>query len=85
MNLKLAKEKAPTSIPDSRSFRLPLKEKPAVAQRSEIIRSRDYIEDDTKFNALCRGEKLLVDIVLHRHAGHHSVATYNNNKNFDFE
>jgi hypothetical protein len=65
--LQEAQQKAPMSVlSDSSSFRLPLKEKPAIAQRSEMICSRKYDEDDfAKFNALCRGEKLLV--FLHRH------------------
>lgn len=50
------------------SFELPLRERPAVVQRSEIIRSRKYNlgkhisdqDDASNFNALCRGERLLV-------------------------
>lgn len=53
------------------SFRLPLKETPAVVQRSEIIRSRKYNvgkhigeqDDVDNFNALCRGEQLVVVIL----------------------
>ena len=53
------------------SFRLPLKERPAVVQRSEIIRSRKYNvgkhigeqDDVDNFNALCRGEQLVVVIL----------------------
>lgn len=53
---------------DTNSFLLPLKEMPAVVQRSEIIRSRKYNvgkhitgqDDANNFNALCRGEQLVV-------------------------
>lgn len=52
-------------LSDTKSFRLPLKEKPAVLQRNEMIRSRKYDKDDAaKFNALCRGESLLVNLYL---------------------
>uniref|UniRef100_A0A0P5MAM3 procollagen-proline 4-dioxygenase n=1 Tax=Daphnia magna TaxID=35525 RepID=A0A0P5MAM3_9CRUS len=52
-------------LSDTKSFRLPLKEKPAVLQRNEMIRSRKYDKDDAaKFNALCRGESLLSEEIL---------------------
>lgn len=54
-------------LSDTNSFQLPLKERPAIEQRHEIIRSRQYKlgkyispqDDVNNFNALCRGENLL--------------------------
>lgn len=49
-------------------FRQPLKEKPAVVQRRDVISNRKYNlgqlnssrDDEINFKALCRGEQLLV-------------------------
>lgn len=58
----------PPVLSDTHWFKVPLKEQPAVVQRNEIIRNRKYnlgkhidVQDDANnFNALCRGEQLLV-------------------------
>ena len=50
------------------TFLNPLREKPAEVQRTEMINSRKYklgkhisfVDDAINFNALCRGENLLV-------------------------
>ncbi|XP_057374183.1 prolyl 4-hydroxylase subunit alpha-1-like isoform X2 [Daphnia carinata] len=71
--LQQTKKRHPMAVlSHTNSFRLPLKEKSAGVQRSEIIRSRKYNvgkhitdqDDATNFNALCRGETLLNDKVL---------------------
>ena len=71
------------------SFRLPLKDRPAVVQRDEIIRTRKYtlgkhigVEDDVNnFNALCRGESLLVKFksvfIQHIHMNINNFLTMN--------
>lgn len=61
-------QQPPPVLSDTHSFSVPLKEKPAVVQRDEIIRTRKYRlgkyissqDDINNFNALCRGETLLV-------------------------
>lgn len=54
-------------LSDTNSFQQPLTERPAIEQRHEIIRTRQYKvgknigpqDDVNNFNALCRGENLL--------------------------
>ncbi|XP_046647216.1 prolyl 4-hydroxylase subunit alpha-2-like [Daphnia pulicaria] len=71
--LQQTKQRKPMAVlSHTNSFDLPLRERPAVVQRSEIIRSRKYNlgkhisdqDDASNFNALCRGERLLNDKLL---------------------
>ncbi|XP_046438574.1 prolyl 4-hydroxylase subunit alpha-2-like isoform X3 [Daphnia pulex] len=71
--LQQTKQRKPMAVlSHTNSFELPLRERPAVVQRNEIIRSRKYNlgkhisdqDDASNFNALCRGERLLNDKLL---------------------
>ncbi|EFX74258.1 hypothetical protein DAPPUDRAFT_22132, partial [Daphnia pulex] len=72
INMQTKQGKPMAVLSHTNSFELPLRERPAVVQRSEIIRSRKYNvgkhisdqDDASNFNALCRGERLLNDKLL---------------------